>query len=118
MLLFCLKGWCQNDIDSIHPLRGNNTKVLIDISYIKLANKKLIEHKFCNNIINAKDSIIELERNKYIILDSLYKIEYNKCYNNVRLLEQRIEKQKRINKIISYSSAAGIAFSVLILLIK
>lgn len=118
MLLFCSKSWCQNNIDSASLYGGDSTKVLIDIDYIKLANKKLIEHKYCNVIINTKDSIIDLERKKYLIADSLYNVEYTKCYNNVKLLEQRIKKQRKINRIVSYSSAAGIAFSVLILLIK
>ncbi len=117
-LLYCLNGWCQNDINDSIPLRRDNNKVLIDINYIRLANKKLIEHKYCNIIINNKDSIISLERNKYLIADSLYKIEYNKYYNNVKVLEKQLSKQRKRNRILSYSTIGGIAFSVLILLIK
>lgn len=98
LLLTYLNGWCWND--SLHLLRGDSTKVNIDIDLIRKANVKLIEHKHCSNIIATKDTIIALERLKYATMDSIYKVNYAICYDNVRLLERQVAKSKRKNKIL------------------
>lgn len=103
LLLNCLNSWCQSD--SIHLLRGVDTLVNIELSYIRQANIKLIEHKYCDKIISAKDSIISLHELKYSIADSIYKSEYRNCYNNVKQLETQIYKER--NKSIRRKYIAG-----------
>lgn len=112
----CLNGWCQTE--SPHPLRGNDTIVNVRIDLIRKANVKLIEHKHCPDIINAKDTIIKLERLKYNTLDSLYKVELSKYYNNVQILQKQINSTKRRNKILGGTAVGSIAVLVLTLLIK
>lgn len=112
----CLNGWCQTE--SPHPLRGNDIIVNVRIDLIRKANVKLIEHKHCPDIINAKDTIIKLERLKYNTLDSLYKVELSKYYNNVQILQKQINSTKRRNKILGGTAVGSIAVLVLTLLIK
>lgn len=112
----CLNGWCQSD--ATHPLRGDTTKVIVSIDLIRKANVKLIEHKHCPDIINAKDTIIRLERLKYHTLDSLYKVELSKYYNNVQMLQKQINSTKRRNKILGGTAIGSIAIVVLTLLLK
>lgn len=112
----CLNGWCQTE--SPHPLRGNDTIVNVRIDLIRKANVKLIEHKHCPGIINAKDTIIKLERLKYNTLDSLYKVELSKYYNNAQILQKQINSTKRRNKILGGTAISSIAVLVLTLLIK
>ena len=116
LLLSCSSGWCQSD--ATHPLRGDTTKVTVSIDLIRKANVKLIEHKHCPDIINAKDTIIKFERLKYNTLDSLYKVELSKCYNNVQILQKQINSTKRRNKILGGTAIGSIAVLVLTLLIK
>ena len=99
----CLNGWCQTE--SPHPLRGNDTIVNVRIDLIRKANVKLIEHKHCPDIINAKDTIIKFER-------------LSKCYNNVQILQKQINSIKRRNKILGGTAIGSIAVLVLTLLIK
>lgn len=109
-------AYCQNN--SLIPLRGNDTIVNVRIDLIRKANVKLIEHKYCPNIIATKDSIIKLERLKYSTIDSLYKANYVNCYNNVRTLEKQVAKTKRRNKILGGTVGCSIAIVVLSLLLK
>lgn len=109
-------GWSQND--SMHPLRGKDTIVNVRIDLIRKANVKLIEHKHCPEIIAAKDTIINLERIKYFKMDSVYRVAYNDCYNNVCILEKQLSKTKRTNKILGGTVVGSVAIVVLTLLIK
>lgn len=112
----CLNSWSQSS--SLHPLRGNDTIVNVRIDLIRKANVKLIEHKYCPNIMATKDSIIKLERLKYFTIDSLYKANYVNCYNNVHALEKQVSKTKRRNKILGGTAVCSVAIVVLSLLLK
>lgn len=116
LLWNCLNGWCQND--SIHPLRGDTTKVTISIDLIRKANIKLIEHSHCPEIIAAKDDVVGLERMKYATMDSLYKAAYSDCYNKAKALEKQVAKTKRRNKILGGTTIGSVAIVVLTLLLK
>lgn len=78
----------------------------------------MIEHKHCPDIINAKDTIIKFERLKYNTLDSLYKVELSKCYNNVQVLQKQVNSTKRRNKILGGATIGSVAIVVLTLLLK
>lgn len=112
----CLNVWSQTD--SLHPLRGADTIVNVRIDLIRKANAKLIEHKYCHEIIATKDTIIDLERNKFAVMDSLYRANYINCYNNVKALEREVSKVKRRNKILGGTAIGSIAIVVLTLLVK
>lgn len=116
LLLSCSSGWCQSDASQ--PLRGDTTKVTVSIDLIRKANVKLIEHKHCPDIINAKDTIIRLERLKYHTLDSIYNAELVKCYNNVQVLQKQVNSTKRRNKILGGATIGSVAIVVLTLLLK
>lgn len=117
VLLFgYLQSWCQND--SIYPLRGKSHDVTINIDYIRKANIKLIEHKYCDTIINIKDDIIKDEQNKYLTLDSLYKVQYNKYIISNKDLNIKLEKSKKKNKTLSGITIGSVALTVLTLLVK
>jgi hypothetical protein len=116
LLLSCSSGWCQSD--ATHSLRGDTTKVIVSIDLIRKANIKLIEHRHCPDIINAKDTIIRLERLKYHTLDSIYNAELAKCYNNVQVLQKQVNSTKRRNKILGGATIGSVAIVVLTLLLK
>lgn len=116
-----LNGWCQND-NGLHPLRGSKivdtTTISIPIKYIKLANIKLIEHRYCDIIINEKDSIIDLERRKYYIADSLYKEKINYIYNVTENLERSLDKEKKRKRIWAGTAIGAVAAFFVTILIK
>ena len=105
-------------MDATHPLWGDTTKVIVSIDLIRKANIKLIEHRHCPDIINAKDTIIRLERLKYHTLDSIYNAELAKCYNNVQVLQKQVNSTKRRNKILGGATIGSVAIVVLTLLLK
>lgn len=114
VLLISSICYCQNDT-IIHPSTGEQT-VTIPISYIKLANIKLIENKYNKLIINEQYNIIDLYKNKEIeynknIKTLQYKIiEYNDINN--KLIDNN-NKQKKKNKTLKYISISSIAFGIL-----
>lgn len=112
----CLNGWCQSN--QFIPLRGKDTIVNVRIDLIRRANVKLIEHRHCVDIISTKDTIINLERNKFAIMDSIYRVNYINCYNNIKSLEREVSKVKRRNKILGGTVVGSIAIVVLTLLVK
>lgn len=116
MQLNCLKSWCQTNTDV--PSTGEITKAYIEIDYIREANKKLIEHKYCPIIIAQKDTIINLEKIKYNILDSLYKDKLYRQSIIQQNIEQDLIKQEKRVKILSGTTVGAVAAFLLTLLIK
>lgn len=116
-----LNGWCQND-NGLHPLRGSviddTTIISIPIKYIKLANIKLIEHRYCNVIINEKDSIIDLERRKYYIADSLYREKINHVYDVAENLEQKLDKENKRKRIWAGTAIGAVAAFLVTIICK
>lgn len=118
MLLNFSKIWCQNNIDSISPSTGDDNKIYIEVDYIRKANEKLIEHKYCPFIISQKDSIILLERNKYDILDSISRVAINNQLNIQKELNKDLNKKKNQVKILSGTTLGAVVAFLLTLLIK
>lgn len=119
LLLCCSKSWSSNDSIPLQGTDKDSTKVLIDISYIRKANIKLIKYKYNNEIIARKDSIIKLQ-NKQV---EIYKEGYDRLkLHNLNIehlnksLEHDLEKAKLKNKIYG-GVAGGIATSLLLFIL-
>lgn len=119
MLFFSLKSWSmKNDSTGIIPLRGNDTTVTVPLELIRKANNKLIEHKYCPIIIANKDSIINLERTKYNIADSLYRDRLIIMNQNIQRLNDDIARSNKRAKIWAGSTIGILSLFVLYVLIK
>lgn len=123
-VLICFNGLLQAQTISL-PLQGSNLedsiKVELPISLIKKANERLIERKYLISIYYEQDSIIQFQ-NSYmanqsiIINDMKNRIVINNKINED--LNKALDKQKKKNKIITYSTV-GIVTGLLIgILIK
>lgn len=109
--------------DSI-PSTGDYTKAdttvaTIPIYLIKQANAKMIERLYLIEINNQQDSIIDL-KDKYISEQQSIITNFQKRITDVNKLNESIkkdlDKQKKRNKIITYS-AGGVIFGLIIGLI-
>ena len=109
--------------DSI-PSTGDYTKAdttvaTIPIYLIKQANAKMIERLYLIEINNQQDSIINM-KNKYISEQQSIITNFQKRITDVNKLNESIkknlDKQKKRNKIITYSTG-GIIFGLIIGLI-
>lgn len=119
MLFFSLKSWSMgNDSTGVHLLRGNDTTVTVPLELIRKANNKLIEHKYCPIIIANKDSIINLERTKYNIADSLYRDRLIIMNQNIQRLNDDIARSNKRAKIWAGSTIGILSLFVLYVLIK
>lgn len=119
MLFFSLRVWSQNDSLSNHrPLRGDIATVTVPLSLIKQANNKLIEHKYCPIIIANKDSIINLERTKYSIADSLYNDKLQLMNKNIQELNNDIARSNKRAKIWAGTAISASALFLLFIFFK
>lgn len=100
-----------NSLDSV-PFTGEqiieDTCVTVPIRLIRSANNKMIERKYLLKIVDAQDSIIQLN-NKYVLQqDTIINDLKNRILETNRInndLEERYKKE-RTKKII-YGSIAG-----------
>lgn len=118
MLLSCLKSWSQNSNYNI-SLTGDS--VMVAISDLRIVNSKLITAKYDAERIIIKDSIINLQNQKYNALNIEVKNLQDKLYVANELndnLERSIEKLNKRNKILSGISGGAIAAFVVCLLVK
>ena len=118
MLLSCLKCWSQNSDYNI-SLTGDS--VMVAISDLRIANTKLINAKYNAERLIVKDSIINLQVQKYEALNVETKSLQDKLYNANTLnetLKKDVEKVNKRNKILSGISGGAIAAFIVCLLIK
>ena len=100
-----------NSLDSV-PFTGEqiikDTCVIVPIRLIRSANNKMIERKYLLKVVDAQDSIIQLN-NKYVLQqDTIINDLKNRILETNRInndLEERYKKE-RTKKII-YGSIAG-----------
>lgn len=121
MPISCLNDWCQNNTAGDHSLRGSvptDSVVQVPIKYIRLANNKLIEHQYCPFIINEKDSIIYLERQKYYIADSLYRQKVDVIYRANENLSKSLDKERKKRKIWAGTAIGAVAAFFVTVLLK
>lgn len=112
-------------LNNVFPSTGedlqDSCKVLIPISYIKLANSKLIERNNLLLINKQQDSIIVL-KNKYIqeqydiIKDFQNKLNEENNINNK--LKDKLEKDRKRNNIIKYGAIGAIIGLTITLICK
>ena len=123
-VLICFNGLLQAQTISL-PLKGSNLedsiKVELPISLIKKANERLIERKYLISIYYEQDSIIQFQ-NSYIanqsiiINDMKNRIVINNKINED--LNKALDKQKKKNKIITYSTVGVVTGLLIGILIK
>lgn len=123
-VLICFNGLLQAQTISL-PLQGSNLedsiKVELPISLIKKANERLIERKYLISIYYEQDSIIQFQ-NSYmanqsiIINDMKNRIVINNKINED--LNKALDKQKKKNKIITYSTVGVVTGLLIGILIK
>lgn len=101
--------------------RADTAVAIIPVYLIKQANAKMIERRYLIDINKYKDSII-IMKDKYIkeqqniIVDFQNKISIS---NNLNYnIKKTLDKQKRKNKIISYSTGGIIIGLIVGLIIK
>lgn len=116
LLLSCLKSYAQAIPSKGEIIQTDSTYVSIPISYIKLANKKLIERQLLIKTNIYKDSII-LDYKKYIEeQDNINKSfqhridEANEINQN---LSKRLDRQQKTSLILGGVAGASIIVIVL-----
>ena len=119
VVLNCSTSWCQNKSvkggvePDILPSTGveeqTDTIVSIPISFIKVANSKMIELKY-EKEINA--NLREIIYNDSLIIDEL-KYEVNNCAD---FTKQKVKKFKRQRNILIGTTIGAAALSLLLLL--
>lgn len=116
MLLSCLKSYAQT-IPSTGEQNKDSIEVIIPISYIKLANQKLLERKYLIEINTQKDSIIN-DYKKYIeVYEEINKEYQTKIdeYNNVnKNLLNSLQRQKKTSLVLGTVAGASILTIVLL----
>lgn len=120
LLLNCLSSYAQ-DIPSTGEIMEDSTCVLIPIEYIRLANQKLIERNYLEEVNNYKDSII-VDYKNYIIqqnkINEDYKqqlLEYNRINEN---LNKSLNKQKKVSLVLGGVAGASIITILLVSLLN
>lgn len=120
LLLNCLSSYAQ-DIPSTGKIIEDNTCVSIPIEYIRLANQKLIERNYLEEVNNYKDSII-VDYKNYIIqqnkINEDYKqqlLEYNRINEN---LNKSLNKQKKVSLLLGGVAGASIITILLVSLLN
>lgn len=111
LLSNCFLNLQANSLDSV-PFTGEqiieDTCVTVPIKLIRSANNKMIERKYLLKVVDAQDSIIQLN-NEYILQqDTIINDLKNRILETNRInneLEERYKKE-RTKKII-YGSIAG-----------
>lgn len=123
LLLSSSKNLLGQTNDSI-PSTENCTKAdtavaIVPINFIKQANAKMIERIYLLEIVNQQDTIINM-KDRYINEQQRIITDFQKRVNNTNKLNKTIkkdlDKQKKRNKIITYSSG-GIILGLIIGLI-
>ena len=123
LLLSSSKNLLGQTNDSI-PSTGNWSKAdttiaVIPIYLIKQANAKMIERLYLIEVVNQQDTIIDM-KDKYINEQQRIITDFQKRVNDTNKLNETIkkdlDKQKKRNKIITYSTG-GIILGLIIGLI-
>ena len=100
-------------------LKADTTIAVVPINLIKQANAKMIERFYLLEVVNQQDTIIDM-KDKYINEQQHIITDFQKRVNDTNKLNETIkkdlDKQKKRNKIITYSTG-GIILGLIIGLI-
>lgn len=116
----CLSGWCQSNNPSSTGGAPEDT-VKVPISYIKVANAKMLQGKLYKDIIVQQDSIISLHKYKYQVLNSETELLQKKLDNTNQLnanLKSSLERNKKKTKWIAGGAVVSIVGFVVLLISK
>ena len=125
LLLSSSKSLLGQTNDSI-PSTGDWSKAdtivaVVPISLIKQANAKMIERLYLLEVVNQQDTIIDM-KDKYINEQQHIITDFQKRVNDINKLNEMIkkdlDKQKKRNKIITYSAGGVIIGLVIGLIVK
>lgn len=125
LLLSSSKNLLGQTNDSISST-GNWSKVdttvaVVPINLIKQANAKMIERLYLLEVVNQQDTIINM-KDKYINEQQRIITDFQKRVNDINKLNEMIkkdlDKQKKRNKIITYSAGGVIIGLVIGLIVK
>lgn len=112
----CLRVYAQTIPSTGEILQDDTTNVSIPISYIKLANQKLIERQYLIEINQYKDSII-LDYEDYIKyqnkINSDYKKNLEEYYRINDDLNKRLEKRRKTNLVLGSITGASVFIVIL-----
>lgn len=120
MLLSCLKSFAQ-DVPSTGKINDSTTYVSIPIEYIRLANQKMIERNYLEEVNQYKDSIITDYRNYIVEYERIHQDytkrieEYSRINNS---LNKRLAKQKKATLVFGTVAGVSVATIVLIALVN
>lgn len=102
-------------------LKADSAVAIIPIYLIKQANVKMIERLYLIKINNQQDSIINM-KDKYINEQQRIITDFQKRVNDTNKLNESIkkdlDKQKKRNKIITYSAGGAILGLIISLIAK
>ena len=116
LLLNCLKIYAQDIPSTGWENNADTVYVSIPIEYIRLANQKMIERNYLEEVNNYKDSII-VDYKNYIkeqeMMCNDYKkqlMEYNKINED---LNKSLAKQKKTTLVFGSVAGASIVIAIL-----
>ena len=116
LLLNCLNSYAQDIPSTGEKIKADTNLVTIPIEYIRLANQKLIERNYLEEVNNYKDSII-VDYKNYIkeqeMMCNNYKeqlMEYNKINED---LNKSLAKQKKTTLVFGGVAGASIVIAIL-----
>lgn len=116
LLLNCLNSYAQDISSTGEKIKADTNLVSIPIEYIRLANQKLIERNYLEEVNNYKDSII-VDYKNYIkeqeMMCNDYKkqlMEYNKINED---LNKSLAKQKKTTLVFGSVAGASIVIAIL-----
>lgn len=102
-------------------IKTDSAQVTIPVSYIKLANKKLIERQMLIETNAYKDSIILDYKTFVNEQDKIINDFQNRLLENNKInedLSKRLDKQKKISLICGTAAGASLAVIIVVALIK
>lgn len=121
LVLSCLKNYAQVITSTGELIQSDSTLVTIPISYIKLANKKLIERQLLIETNLYKDSII-LDYKKYINEQSKITKDFQKRIDESNRINQdlskRLNRQQKTSLVLGSIAGASVVIIVLTALIN
>ena len=115
VLLSCLKSFAQ-DVTSTGKIIDSTTYVSIPIEYIRLANQKMIERNYLEEVNQYKDSIITDYRNYIVEYERIHQdysarvAEYNRINED---LARKLNRQRKTSLVCG--TIAGVSISIIVL---
>ena len=121
LVLSCLKNYAQVIPSTGELIQSDSTLVIIPISYIKLANKKLIERQSLKETLIYKDLIIQEYKSYISEQTKIHKDFQNRIDQSNKInenLSKRLNRQRKTSLVLGSIAGASIVIIVLTALIN